>query len=75
MAPSQGFKLLGTDMTKDHTAVEAGLVPRFVRLKAHDYVGRDALREQKAYVGPLPPPPLHGSAVVSPSRDCCVTAA
>lgn len=43
----KGFRLLGSDMTKDHTALETGMVPRFIRLKVHDYIGRSAIVEQR----------------------------
>eukprot|EP00913_Durusdinium_trenchii_P027742 g26015.t1 len=38
----KGFKAFGSDMTKDHQALEAGISGKFLRMEK-DFVGRDAL--------------------------------
>jgi len=49
----KGFRLLGTDMTKDHSALAAGLVGRFVKLnRKSDFIGKQALIEEQEAGGP-----------------------
>mmetsp|Transcript_96634 Transcript_96634/g.207343 ORF Transcript_96634/g.207343 Transcript_96634/m.207343 type:complete len:878 (-) Transcript_96634:114-2747(-) len=38
----KGFKAFGSDMTRDHTALEAGVSGKFLRMDK-DFIGRDAL--------------------------------
>ncbi|CAE8642933.1 unnamed protein product [Polarella glacialis] len=38
----KGFKAFGSDMTRDHHALEAGLSKKFLRMEK-DFIGRDAL--------------------------------
>jgi len=42
----KGIKAAGSDFTKDHTALEAGL-DRFCQIDKKDFIGRDALLEQR----------------------------
>jgi dimethylglycine dehydrogenase len=39
----KGFKAFGSDMTRDHTALEAGIEGKFLRVDEKDFVGRDAI--------------------------------
>jgi len=43
----KGFKAFGSDMTRDHQALEAGISGKFLRMEK-DFIGRDALAASEA---------------------------
>jgi len=44
----KGFKAFGSDMTRDHGALEAGIEGKFLRIDEKDFMGRGALVAQGA---------------------------
>jgi glycine cleavage system aminomethyltransferase T len=49
MRLEKGIPLFGKDFTKDHSALEVGLHPKFVKLdKPTDFVGKEALKKELA---------------------------
>lgn len=62
----KGFKAFGSDMTRDHQALEAGISGKFLRMEK-DFIGRDALA-----ASPEPARRLVHLAVTSPEGVDCV---
>lgn len=61
----KGFKAFGSDMTKDHHALEAGISGKFLRMEK-DFIGRDALA-----ANPTPERRLVHLAVSAPEGTDC----